>query len=62
MPYTEAQRRATDKYQKTLSNISIRMNKEEFARIKSAVEKSGIPLRQFVLSAINEKIERDNLN
>ena len=57
--YTEAQKKATKKYQSTLSNISIRIKKEEYERIKKGVEKTGASLREFVIEAINEKLERE---
>ena len=57
--YTAAQKAATEKYQKTLANISIRIKREEYTRIKAAAENAGYTLRDFVLSAVNEKIERD---
>lgn len=60
--YTEAQRAATEKYQKTLSNISIRIKKEDYTRYKTASAASGCAsLREFVLMAMDEKIERDGL-
>ena len=58
--YTEAQRRATEKYQKTLSNISIRVKKEDYALYKEAAAKSGQSLRDYVLTALNEKILRES--
>lgn len=59
--YTEAQRAATEKYQKTLSNISIRVKKEEYARYKDAAGAAGQSLRDFVITSINEKIARQGL-
>ena len=57
--YTEAQRKATETYQKTLSNIGIRVKKEEYTRYKEAATASGLSLREFILEAIEEKIERE---
>lgn len=57
--YTDAQKRATEKYQKTLSNISIRVKKEDYVIYKEAAAAAGQSLRDYVLTALNEKIERD---
>lgn len=58
--YTEAQKRASEKYQKSLANLSIKLKREEYDRIKAAADAEGVPLRQFALAAINEKIDKMN--
>ena len=58
--YTQAQKAATEKYQKTLSNISIRIKKEDYTRYKSAAAAAGQSLRDYVIRALDEKIDRDN--
>lgn len=58
--YTEAQKKATAKYQKTLASLSIRLERTQYDRIKAAADAEGVPLRQFVLAAINEKIDKMN--
>ena len=58
--YTEAQKRASEKYQKSLANLSIKLKREEYDKIKAAADAEGVPLRQFVLAAINEKIDKMN--
>ena len=58
--YTEAQKRASEKYQKSLANLSIKLKREEYDRIKAAADAEGVPLRQFVLAAIHEKIDKMN--
>lgn len=58
--YTEAQKRASEKYQKSLANLSIKLKREEYDKIKAAADAEGVPLRQFVLSAIHEKIDKMN--
>lgn len=58
--YTEAQKKASEKYQKTLANLSIKLKREEYDRIKEAADAEGVPLRQFVLAAIHEKIDKMN--
>lgn len=59
--YTEAQKRATLKNLKKLKSISIRIKPEEADRYKNAAGKCGLPLRQFILDALNEKIAREAL-
>ena len=58
--YTEAQKKATAKYQKTLASLSIRIDRAEHDKIKAAADAEGVPLRQFVLAAIHEKIDKMN--
>lgn len=57
--YTNAQKIATANYQKKLSSISIRVKPEEADRYRKAAECLGISQREFILAAMNEKIERD---
>ena len=60
--YTESQKRATKKYLKTLANISIRISKDDYGRYKNAAALSGCKsLRDFILTAMDEKIARDGL-
>lgn len=56
---TDAQRRATMKYQATLSSISIRVKPEEADRYRQAAADSGMSLREFILVALDEKIDRN---
>ena len=58
--YTEAQKRASEKYQKSLANLSIKLKREEYDKIKAAADAEGVSLRQFVLAAIHEKIDKMN--
>ena len=57
---SESKKKATKKYRATLKNISIQIKPAEYVRITAAAEREGIPLRQFVLRAIDEKIDRDS--
>ena len=57
--YTEAQKEATKKYQKTLASLSIRLDKEFYEEIKEAAAREGVPVRQFVLSAISDRIQKN---
>lgn len=59
--YTEAQKRATTEYLKTLSSISIRVKKEDKEKYSSAAQNCNLSLREFILTSMNEKIERENL-
>ena len=56
--YTEAQKRATEKFQKTLANISIKIKREDYNRYKEAAAAAGQSLREFVIAAIEEKLNR----
>lgn len=56
--YTEAQKKATTEYLKTLSSISIRVKKEDAEKYKKAAEKCGMSLREFILKSMDEKIEK----
>ena len=57
--YTAAQKAATEKYQKTLANISIRIKREDYTRYKNASDEAGQSLRDYVLTALDEKLARD---
>jgi predicted HicB family RNase H-like nuclease len=58
MAYNEAQKRATEKYLKSLKNLSIRIKPEDYERYTSAAEAAGMSLRAFVLEALEEKIAK----
>ena len=57
--YTEAQKKASMEYQKKLASISIRLQPEDADRYKQAAAECGMSLREFVLTAMDEKIERE---
>lgn len=57
--YTEAQKKATAKYQKTLANISIKVSKEEYTKYKEAAERRGQSLREFVLTSMQEMMKME---
>lgn len=48
-------------YQKTLGNITIKLKPDALTDYKEAAKKANVSFRAFVLQAIDEKIERDNL-
>lgn len=56
--YTDAQKKAILKYQQTLKNVSIKVKPEKVERFKKAAEQAGMSMREFILTAIEEKIER----
>ena len=59
--YTEAQKRAAEKYLKeSVEDIRIRVPKGQKAIIKDYAESKGESMNQFVIRAINETMERDN--
>lgn len=64
MAYDEAHKRATLKYTKDkLKTVHIRYKNMEFEqRILPAAERSGLPVATFFKEAVNEKIERDQLD
>lgn len=57
--YTDAQRRATDNYNKTLKNIGIRVKPEIYNRIKNAADAANLSIRAYLLQAVEEKINKD---
>ena len=59
MPVSDAQQRAVNKYLKNnLDDIKIRVKKGRKDELKVIAEEQGQSLNAFVLSAIDEKIER----
>lgn len=60
MATSEAQQRATKKYQAKLERIYIWLAPEQKELITSHVEKTGESVNAFVQRAIAEAMERDN--
>lgn len=58
MAMTEAQKRAALKYQRSLGQISIKLKKSQLEAYKAAAERAGMPFRAWVLTAMDEKMER----
>ncbi len=59
---SEAQRKAVAKYHaEKVDNIQIRVPKGQKDYYKAAADKSGLSLNQFTITALDEKIDRDNL-
>lgn len=62
MAYTEAQKRATIKYQKeNMEQIAIRVKKGERALLKEEAEQQGQSMAQYIIQAVNERAERQLL-
>lgn len=60
MPISDAQRKATENYLKTQEEIKIRVKKGRKDEIRAAAERSGQSLNGYIVTAIDEKIARDN--
>jgi len=59
--YTEAQKRASEKYLKeSVEDIRIRVPKGQKIIIKEHAESRGESMNQFVIRSITETMERDN--
>lgn len=56
MAMTEAQKRACNKYQKTLGQINIRVPKEQLETYKNVAEKEGMTFRSWVISAMESRV------
>jgi len=60
--YNQSQNIATQKYIKNnLEEIKLRVKKGEKAKYKTAAENAGTSMAQFILNAMDEKIERECL-
>lgn len=59
---TEARRKASAKYLKeTVENIQVRVPKGDKQKYKDHADKMGESLNSFVIRAMNETIQKDNL-
>lgn len=59
--YSKASKEATMRYQKkNLDTICFRVPKGQKERYQAYAEKIGMPLSKFIVSAIEEKMERDS--
>ena len=59
--YTEARKKANEKYLKeSVEDVRIRVPKGQKAVIKSHAEKQGESMNSFVIRAIDETMERDS--
>ena len=53
---TEAQKKAAIKYQRSLGQISIRLQKDELEKYKQAARAAGMPFRVWVLAAMDRAL------
>ena len=61
MPYSEASKRATIKYQCThLKRIPLSVKTEEYERIKAAADRAGESVNGSIKKAIRQRMERDD--
>lgn len=57
--YTEAQARATKKYLSNMGEYKLRVSKEKKEYYMSVAKEVGMSLNEYIIQAIEEKIERD---
>lgn len=57
---SQAQSRASTKYNKSRDNIMIRPEKEEGQAIRAAAALAGKSVQAFILEAVRQAMERDN--
>ena len=55
--YTEAQKRASLKYQANKAQIKITVSKEQRDKFQKHAESKGLPLTQLILDLLNKDIE-----
>lgn len=60
MASTDAQKRAVKKAQSKCDAIMLRPPKEEGATIREAASAAGESLQGYILTAVQERMERDN--
>lgn len=61
MPYSEAQKRASAKYNaKAYDRLELKVPKGEKDKIKAHAEQQGESLNGFIGRAVDEQIKRDN--
>lgn len=56
---TEAQIKASVKYNKSRAYFGLRPDKETGAKIREAAAKAGQSVQQYILQAVNERMERE---
>lgn len=60
MSVSEAQKKASIKYLEKLDEIRIRMPKGEKNNIKEAASAAGESMNQYIINAVDQRMERDN--
>lgn len=58
---TEAEKRAVAAYQKRQDNIMLRPSKKDGAIIRSAAATCGQSVQQFILQAVDERLQKEEL-
>lgn len=62
MPLTEAQKKANAKYrERNIKRIPLDVQKEKFEEIKATSERVGETVNGYIKKAIDERMERDNM-
>lgn len=61
MATSEAQKRASYRWNSSRDNITIRPDKETGAQIRQAAADAGKSVQQFILEAVAEKMEKENI-
>lgn len=59
MASTEAQKKASTKYNKNRDNIMLRPSKDDGIIIRTLAYNSGMSVQKYILTAVKEKMERD---
>lgn len=59
MSSTEAQKRASVKYNRKQDNLMCRPSKEEGQKIRNAAQAAGMSVQAYMLEAVREKMSRD---
>lgn len=59
MKTTEAQKKASLKYQSTLKQLNFRIKESEYNKIQEAAQNAGQSMRAYVLSAVSDRMEQD---
>lgn len=59
---TDAQKRASTNYNRKQDNIMVRPSKEEGAAIRAAAAAAGQSVQGYVLQAVRERMEREQLS
>lgn len=61
MPYTESQKKASEKYKKTnIKRIPLDVQLGEYERIKSAATAAGETVNGYIKKAVNTRIDSEN--
>jgi len=59
--YTEAQAKAVKKYLGSIGETKVRAPKEDMLKYQEYAQSAGMSFNKFIITAIEEKIERDTL-